>query len=169
MPFGDDKLDVIDHLRKSKVHIGATRSSDGQGEAFDVLRNRKGSTRSTKQKPNSWWSIDLGEKNLLCVTHCALIHKRKDPTLTSWELQGSIDGHDWMTLDKTKENESSSSSHFTVTWCVDGKVGAYRYLKIVQTAHNSRGIYGIFLSGIELYGVLLEKRPLEEYVKLEEY
>ena len=145
------------------------RSSDGPGEAFDVLSNRKGPTCGTKEEPRSWWWIDLGEKNLLFVTHCTLTHKKEDPTLPKWKLQGSTDGRDWKPLQITRKEELKDASYLTATWCVDGKVNAYRYFKIVQTAKNSDGKHGIFLSGIELYGVLLEIRPLEEYVKLEEY
>ena len=145
------------------------RSSDGPGDAMDVLLNRKGSSCGTEEKPSSWWWIDLGENNLLFVTHCALTHKNKDPTLPLWKLQGSTDGRDWIPLRKTEKKELDCSSHLTATWCTDAKVGAYRFFQIVQTGKNSDGKYGIYLSGIELYGALLEVRPLEEYVELEEY
>ena len=54
----------------------------------------------------------------------------------------------------------------TCTWAIGGKrpseiVGdrwkkAFRYFRILQTGKHSYGGFGIFLSGIELYGVLVK-------------
>jgi len=37
-----------------------------------------------------------------------------------------------------------------------GDSNAFHYFRILQTGENSTGNLGIFLSGIELYGVLIE-------------
>ena len=44
---------------------------------------------------------------------------------------------------------------YTGTWSVGGEVGAFRYFQIFQTGRNSSHKYGIYLSGIELFGMLL--------------
>ncbi|XP_044179729.1 E3 ubiquitin-protein ligase Ufd4-like [Acropora millepora] len=148
----------------SSTGITATRSSDSKGEAKDILRNQvqrpNGLVCATKARINSWWCVDLTENYALYLTHYTLRHgqEQSGSVLRNWELQGSLDGEEWTTL-KTHENDQGlqeSKSYCTCTWPIEGKSNAFRYFKILQTGKNSTGNLGIFLSGIELYGVLIE-------------
>ncbi|XP_078378472.1 uncharacterized protein LOC144661540 [Oculina patagonica] len=172
LPSDEDfqKPGVICSLKKEKSsEVVATRSSDGPGNANDVVNHQtyklvKGKTRScgTAEKQDSWWCVDLGKDYLLFLTHYALRHGKKegDSILCRRKLQGSIDGKDWKDI-KTK-NSSNQPMHsgpfpyYTGTWTVGGEVGAFRYFRIVQTGRNSSRKYGIYLYGIELYGVLIK-------------
>lgn len=154
---------VICTLEKnSSAKVAATRSSEGPGNASDVLSRRAGKTCGTAELEESWWCVDIGESHLLFPTHYSLRHGKKegDSILRGWKLQGSIDGEDWKDI---KTCQRKSDLNFTVpipyvtgTWEVEGKGGAFRYLRIFQTSRNSSGKYGIYLSRIEFYGVLLE-------------
>ena len=42
-----------------------------------------------------------------------------------------------------------------------GSARGYRYFLLLQTGPNSSGNNCLFIGGLELYGVLLEKRPLQ--------
>jgi len=159
LPHGTDfrSSGVIGALkRNASAKLVATRSSDGPGKAADVLCHRNDKTCGTEEKKGSWWRIDLGENYLLFITHCALKNGRNDPVLRKWQLQGSTDGRDWTAL--RTERKQFEYPGFTATWSVEGKVEAFRYFQILQTGLNSSGKYGIFLSGVEFYGVLLEVR-----------
>lgn len=156
---------VISTLKKdASAKVVATRSSDGTGKACDVLSRRGATTNcGTAEIEGSWWCVDLGENYLLFPTHCSLRHGKKegDSILRGWKLQGgSIDGKDWK--DCQRKNNVNDQPNFTApipyvtgTWPVEGKGGAFRYLRILQTSRNSSGKYGFYLSRIEFYGVLV--------------
>lgn len=155
---------VIRTLKSENHSVVATRSSNGPGKANDILDHRKCSTSGTGEREGSWWSVDLGENMLLFVTHCALRHGKEegDSILQHWELQGSIDGIKYKTL--AKENKPDGPPpfrdphpYYTGMWSVKGEVKAFRFFRILQTGRNSSSKYGIYLSGVELYGVLFKE------------
>ncbi|XP_022785945.1 coiled-coil domain-containing protein 150-like [Stylophora pistillata] len=139
----------------------ASRSSDGHGEASDVLNHKTGVISGTEERENSWWSIDLGSSHLLVITHYALRHgkREKESVLTQWQLKGSNDGKDWETIETIHDRNDpqfiAPTLFCTGKWSVKGEIGPFRFFRIFQTGVNSSGKYGIHLSGIELYGVLL--------------
>lgn len=145
----------------SPTRIIATRSSDEQGVANDLLDNRRGGTLSgTKDEDKSWWCVDLSEKYALFLTHYTLRHGRDNgmSIVRNWRLEGSLDGRSWKVLKKHENDRGLKEPfpYYTATWSVDGDLGAFRYFRIFQTGKNSSGRFSIFLSGIELYGVLIE-------------
>jgi len=145
----------------SSTRIIATRSSDEQGVANDLLDNRRGGTLSgTKDEDRSWWCVDLSERYALFLTHYTLRHGRDNgmSIIRNWRLEGSLDGRTWKVLKKHENDRGLKEPfpYYTATWSVDGDLGAFRYFRIFQTGKNSSGRFSIFLSGIELYGVLIE-------------
>ena len=56
-----------------KLSVVATRCSDGEGKAGDLLKNqvKRGIVRisGTVDKEGSWWRVDLTEKYTLYLTH----------------------------------------------------------------------------------------------------
>ncbi|XP_027052150.1 E3 ubiquitin-protein ligase hecd-1-like [Pocillopora damicornis] len=146
----------------------ASRSSDGPGDGADVLNHKTGTVSATEEKKNSWWSIDLGSSHRLVITHYALRHgkREKESLLTQWQLKGSNDGKQWENIDTIRDKKDPQfkdpSLFCTGKWSVKGEIGPFRYFRIFQTGVNSSGKYGIYLSGIELYGVLLNMCELTE-------
>ena len=157
----------------TQTSITATRSSDGEGEATDILEHRveREIVSGTKAEQKSWWCVDLTENYALYLTHYTLRNglKMNRSHLVNWQLQGSHDGQSWETL-RTHDNDrglKGNGPYGTCTWAIGGKnpaeiVGdtrwkkAFRYFRIFQTDVTSSGRFGIFLSGIELYGVLVK-------------
>ena len=83
---------------------------------------------------------------------------KKKTFLRHWRLEGSLDGVEWTTL-KEHENDTGligNKPYCTHTWAITGKFKAFRYFRIFQTGWHSSGSFGIVLSGIEMYGVLVE-------------
>ena len=168
-----DKRGVVYHLatiygktsqvNPSSTQIVVTRSSDREGHAEDLLKDqvKRGTVSGTKDKEGSSWCVDLTEKNVLFLTHYTLRHgrERSMSVLLNWRLEGSLDGRTWTMLKNHEDDHGlkKDRSYCTCTWAIDGDSNAFRYFRIFQTGKNSSGRFGIFLSGIELYGVLIEK------------
>ena len=153
---------VICFLKKdASAKLRASRSSDGTGEASDILNHKKSTISGTAERENSWWSVDLGINHRLIITHYSLRQGKRhgESALTDWQQEGSHDGKNWKEL-KTIHNGKDPQffappPFYTGTWSVGGEIPAFRFFRIFQTGRNSSGKYGIYLSGIELYGVLL--------------
>ena len=132
------------------------------GKARDVFHHKHSKESEADERMDSWRCVDLGESYRLFITHCALRYGKKDgeAILQRWLLQGSTDGRMW-TDHKTDHYPSDHSPfraphpYFTGRWTVEGEVGTFRYFRILQTGRNSSGKYGIYLSGVELYGTLV--------------
>ena len=146
----------------TQTRIIATRSSDEEGKATDILENRvdREIVSGTKDEEQSWWCVDLTENYALYLTHYTLRHgpKKNISYLLNWRLEGSLDGQSWETLRRHDNDRGLTGNHpyRRCTWAIDGNGNAFRYFRILQTGKNSSGRFGIFLSGIELYGVLIE-------------
>ncbi|XP_078378426.1 uncharacterized protein LOC144661514 isoform X2 [Oculina patagonica] len=146
--------------RDISAKLVATRSSDLEGEASDIFDHKKGKDSGTDAVEGSWWCVDLGKNYLLVITHCALRHGKmyNESILTKWQFQGSADGVTWKNLERENPSDPPQfrdpPTYSTGIWTVKGEVGAFRYFRILQTGRNSSGKYGIYLSGVELYGVL---------------
>ena len=146
----------------TQTRIIATRSSDEGGKAIDILENRvdREIVSGTKDEEQSWWCVDLTENYALYLTHYTLRHGAKTNIsyLLNWRLEGSLDGQSWQTLRRHDNDRGLTGNHpyRRCTWAINGNVNAFRYFRILQTGKNSSGRFGIFLSGIELYGVLIE-------------
>ncbi|XP_068752676.1 golgin subfamily A member 6-like protein 7 [Montipora capricornis] len=141
----------------SSTRIIATRSSDHKGFAKDLLEKGRGAVSGTKDEKNSWWRVDLPAKYVLNLTHYTLSRSRNDQEsyILNWRLEGSLDGYTWAILKEHKDDSELKAHPYSYTWSVNGELGAFRYFRIYQTGKNSSDKHNIFLSGIELYGVLL--------------
>jgi len=145
---------------KDNCRIRATRSSNDEGHAMDILDPRKATLSCTKDEEHSWWQVDFGEEHALFVTHYTLRHGRDNglSILRNWNLEGSHDGKKWEILRKHENDRGMKGSYpfYTGTWTVEKRVQAMRYFRIHQTGKNSSGRYALYLSGFEIYGVLLD-------------
>ena len=157
-------------IEPSRTRImAATRSSSEKGDATDILDNcfvRGMVSGTSKDEEQSWWCVDLTEKYALYLTHYSLRHgfDKRLFFLRNWRLEGSLDGHRWTILSK-HENDHGLKGNYpycTCTWRIHEQSHAFRFFRIFQTGRNSSGKYGIFLSGIELYGVLIEQLDIQK-------
>lgn len=158
--FGANRRWVNPSRSGVSTRVSVSRSSDEVGSATDLLErcHKQGKISGTKNVKESWWCVALSEKYSLYLTHYTLRHGQddKDLFLRNWELEGSFDGSTWKVLKKhCNDKKLHGPSTFTATWPIVGEVGAYRFFRVVQKGKNSSNEYGIYLSGIELYGVLM--------------
>lgn len=161
MNFGANRRWVNPSKSGVSTRVSASRSSDEVGSATDLLErcHKQGKISGTKNVKESWWCVALSEKYSLYLTHYTLRHGLGNggSFLRNWQLEGSFDGSTWEVL-KKHHNDSKlcEPSSYTATWPIEGEVGAYRFFRVFQKGKNSSNEYGIYLSGIELYGVLMK-------------
>ena len=139
------------------------RSSDGVGSANDIFDHRRGTISGTGEIKSSWWSIFLDPCYQLVITNCSLRDDKKngDSALMNWRLEGSYDGKNWdifETVINMKDPRckcGDKSLYHSRLWSLRGEIKPFRCFRIFQTGVNlSSGKYGIYLSGVELYGIL---------------
>jgi hypothetical protein len=150
-------------------NLVSVASSDGMklpyGKLEDIL-SRDAAPRNchTKDRPNSWFALDLGVRIL--IRRYTLRHARGYGTsaLRNWELQGSKDGTLWQRLTQHVQDEGLGQPGSCASWDVPPVAGdedsskdvqGWRYVRILQTGPNAAGKDYISLSGFELYGVIL--------------
>ena len=79
-----------------QTRITATRSSDEEGKATDILENRvdREIVSGTMAEKESWWCVDLTENYALYLTDYTLRHgyHTSNSFLLNWQLEGSLDG-----------------------------------------------------------------------------
>ena len=161
--FGGNCRGVICFLkREASAKLVANRSTDYIGNVNDILNHETGTTSGTEDKENSWWSIDLGLRYQLIITNCSLRDGNMYGKLApiNWKLEGSNDGEKWDSLETIHMKDPQCmcrdrSIHQTRIWSVVGEIAPFRFFRIFQTGINSSGSNGLYLSGIELYGILL--------------
>ena len=136
---------------------------------------------------NSWCAIDLGVGRRLRPTQYCIRHGASSVgnALRSWELRGrEKDRDEWDILKVHINDKKLNNAPYSVAlWDIestDGKrncpsigctpetttaagqlVGqtlkGYRYFLLVQTDVNSSGNHCLFIGGLELYGILMER------------
>lgn len=149
--------------KNQNFSLAAKRSSDAHGHAMDIFNHSTGTHSGTENKEHSWWQIDLGEDVLVFPNHYALRHGSQNglAAISNWKLEGSRDGNNWKVLREHKNERGWCKKRqavypfYTGSWAIEGPIDAVRYLRIYQTGKNSAGDYALYLSGIEVYGVLL--------------
>ena len=161
--FGDKCSGVICFLKREKAKLLAFRSSDGKGHVSDIFDHNKGTISGTAEIKDSWWSIDLGTRYQLVITNCSLRDGKMkgESALEKWRLEGSNDGKNWEIFETVHNMKDPlckcDEPLFRIgLWSLGGEIEPFRFFRIFQTGVKSSGGYGMYLSGIELYGILLK-------------
>lgn len=110
----------------------------------------------TADIPSSWISIDLGPYRRLTLNYYTLRHglNFKADALRTWDLQGSNDGINWKTIKRHTNDRSLHGQYAVASWPVQNCTDGYRFLRVLQTGHNSSNHNFLALSGFEFYGWL---------------
>lgn len=131
-------------------------SSLEKGSLLNILEKEPKECWS-QDVPSSWVQIDLGVHRSLRITHYSLRHggNSKQDLIRNWILKASIDGIEYDTLKRHKDDESLSGPFEAKTWPIINCKKRYRFFRIVQTGHNSSKHNFLSISGIELFGELI--------------
>eukprot|EP01112_Ceratiomyxa_fruticulosa_P017491 TRINITY_DN545_c0_g1_i1.p1 TRINITY_DN545_c0_g1~~TRINITY_DN545_c0_g1_i1.p1 ORF type:complete len:536 (-),score=85.54 TRINITY_DN545_c0_g1_i1:62-1669(-) len=116
----------------------------------------------SKDVPASWFTIDLGPDRAVIPTCYTLRHGMsfKADSLRTWDLQGSLNGEQWVLIKRHANDQVLNGKFSTHTWPISNgdPVGqSFRYFRILQTGRNSNSRNFLVLSGFEVYGELFER------------
>ncbi|KMS93883.1 hypothetical protein BVRB_026960, partial [Beta vulgaris subsp. vulgaris] len=109
----------------------------------------------SQPSPNQWFVIDFLEHSII-PTHYTLRHYSSWDTeaLRFWNLEGSNDGHNWVTLRSHSNDRSLNTRGATHTWDIPNITESYSHFRIYMTGLNSNEHWYLALSGFEIYGIL---------------
>ena len=98
-------------------------------------------------------------------------------TLLNWQFEGSLDKKAWDVLDRRvyltndpvlnaeleQDRNLLKRKGATSTWAIDSErfkemKAGYRYFRVIQVGKNSSGSDNLSLSGIEIYGRIVQGR-----------
>jgi hypothetical protein len=137
-------------------------SSISYGKIED-LAGRTLSNFRTKNEVNAFVGVDLGFNRALKVTAYTVKNGNSSSnTMISWVFQGSINGVDWVILDRRVHGSESDVKYLsekgkTSTWGVAESDKSYRFFRITQSDKNLAGNYMISISCFEIYGTPIGK------------
>lgn len=146
-------------VNPAKHGLISVTSSDGRtlpyGKVEDIVsRSSEPRNCHTKDRPNSWFAIDLGVS--IIPTAYTLRHARGygKSALRTWQLEMSKDGSTWEVLKTHQNDESLLEPGSTCTWQLEARKGTegWRHVRILQTGRNGTNKNYLSLSGFELYG-----------------
>jgi len=135
----------------------AFASSVSSGKVEDLV-GREISGFRTRNEVNSFVGVDLGEGRLMRLTAYTLRNGNSSSnTMTCWNLQASVNGSDWVSVDR-RDNRNSQELRYlrekgrTSTWGLARNEKAFRFFRVLQTEKNLADNWMISLSCFELYG-----------------
>eukprot|EP01083_Nonionella_stella_P037399 101947_1 len=111
----------------------------------------------SKAEEHQWFMIDFITKKI-CPTHYTLRHYESWDTeaLRFWRFEGSNDGERWYSLRKHKMDCHLNKKGATHTWALPGVSEYYSRFRIKMTGPNSNKHWYLSISGIELYGSMID-------------
>ena len=144
------------HLSKE---VEVTCSSLEKGNTHDLV-SLAPSELWTNSIPASWFCVDLGPKRKFLLTHYTLRHggRTKADALRNWDIQGSLDKNEWITLSRHTNDNSINEGFAVQSWKTNVPTHfTFRFFRVLQTGHNFSHYNFLSLSGIEFYGELFDE------------
>ncbi|KAH0787006.1 F5/8 type C domain containing protein [Histomonas meleagridis] len=117
--------------------------------------------------PNSWLCIDFKEFEIIPTGYVikTLVSDVKLPFLTSWRLEGSLDGHSFETLDEKRNATASSEKRELPPTPINPSKNRYRFIRITHIDKNGYGNFCMYIRGIEFFGRIIKFNEDIEYTK----
>ena len=72
--------------------------------------------------------------------------------LRSWNLEGSMDGTEWVVLRRHENDTSLNGALATASWDANPDGLAFSHFRIIMTGANFSANHYLMMSGLELYG-----------------
>merc|ERR1712228_71584 len=140
--------------KTGKVKLKSTAMYVDLGsEANYTLIGRSESRTFTKEKKNSFFSVDFGKYGMK-PTHYTLRHykSKEENHLRNWEFQGSNDGEHWNCLRKHIDDNSLNGASKSHTWTIDTTDEYFSHFRVIMTGPNQGHNWSLVCSGMEIYG-----------------
>jgi hypothetical protein len=105
-----------------------------------------------------WIGYDFKDRRIV-PTHYAVRSANKadanGPHLKSWLIEISMDGDDWVEVDRQENNSNLNGRNVTATFSI-GSCKICRFLRLVNIGRNHRGNNALVIASFEIFGYLLE-------------
>ncbi|EFA81627.1 hypothetical protein PPL_05618 [Heterostelium album PN500] len=143
-------------IRKT-VKVSSSSMSIGYPTPFV---SRTPTNMYTDKLPNSYYSVDIGSKYVLCPNYYTMRYAGDSQgsiyaAPKNWQLLGSLDGEQWDIL-TTHHNDTSLKEGYSISgWPIDS-IHSYRHLKIQMTGPNQRDGDELCVCCFEVYGRLVK-------------
>lgn len=113
-----------------------------------------------------WLLIDLGPSCALIITYYTIQHDGSENYLRDWELQGSEDSINWLSLSHHANDRTIFQSGQFAGWSIEANLSSqgFRFFRIIQ--HPDRGSR-MSLCRTELYGFLKTITPEDKESSVE--
>lgn len=145
--------------------ITVVRSSDGAGDATDIVDHAANFNSASDNNVNSWIAIDLGSgRSLVVDTYSMQNRTATGEFIRNWKLQGSNDpvsnsignlaAATWTDLDTHIADSTINAGDAWGTFVLGSTPAAYRWFRILQTGANSGSDNYLTIAELELYGTL---------------
>jgi len=158
--IGTNGRTVPDWVNPAQYGLVVVTSSEGRnlpyGKLEDILsRDSNALNCHTNDDRRAWFAIDLGV--WIHPKAYTLRHARGygRSAVRSWQLQGSKDGVNWVTLSEHVNDERLGEPGSTATWTLEGESSGqgFRHVRIQQMGKNASGqTHYLSISGFEIYG-----------------
>jgi hypothetical protein len=111
----------------------------------------------SKDEPGQWVCWDFG-KMRVCPSSYTISSSR----LKSWVVEGSLDGRDWMEIDRQRDNQDFRKSSWTAVSFTVSAIMDCRFIRLTQTDKNHQDKDVLLLIALEFFGTLSEWETLSE-------
>ena len=135
------------------ISIKSSGDEDIQRPCWKLIESNWSQYWSSDGKPNSWLLFDFLNYRLNLTFYSLRGRLWGGNYLTSWKMEGSIDGESWVILDKQDNSSTLVGTNRVHVYKVENSE-SYRYFKITMTNTNSGGSYHFNLAGVEFFGSL---------------
>ena len=149
-----------------QVILSSQGTTKSNGKHFVQHRTPEGQftnkyNNTTSSQENSYMSVNLSSasnRRQVIPHHYCLRHGFTGHyVLRNWELQGSVDGAEWITLKRHKDDSTLTSNFGEGAWSIPNPHGqAFGHFRIFSFGKNSQNSDTLCCSGIELFGEMFE-------------
>jgi hypothetical protein len=149
---------IISHLtaKSAAFDITASSSPDSRYSLRSVTDFSTPKCFYMNNERGSWIRYDF-RGTRVCLTHYSTRRDADDYHLRYWHLDGSLDGREWVELDR-RENDTSLRAKGAVAALAvsDRNHPPFRMIRLQQHGPNSNPDDHLALNAIEFFGVLTE-------------
>jgi hypothetical protein len=158
---GEELCGILDALSKlfqgnvdTKGAVQITSSGDMMNKCRQVADAGWKEWWGSTDLMNSWICFDFKDRAVWLDQYAIKSHKGPS-WLLQWKLEGSLDGCDWVTLDKRNTSDLASEWAVKTFNCgVEGGVRFFRYIRLRQTGKNAVQRNHLVFCNIEFFGTL---------------
>jgi hypothetical protein len=102
----------------------------------------------SRDEPGQWICWDFGGMRIRLTLYTVIAHHLK-----SWVVEGSVDGKNWVEIDRQANNEGLSFRSKPTSFPVSNPAD-FRCIRLTQTGRNPNGRSMLCLPAVDFFGTL---------------